>query len=194
MLEIKKYTQNPNKEIIEAALRIHPKVVIKDSEDEARLIQLCLRQEETSILVHANAQIELSCSLCVAYELLCNDLDITFKTNLVNGHDLSYITPKEISNDDQLKSFFIKYIKKINTMINELRNFKKPVNYRYIVPGCIKVDVLFTANFSELIKIIRLERLAKTSNELKEICNILYIEFSKICPNVFNKTNLKFKL
>ena len=195
MISIKNHTSDPLTEIISAARRIYPKAKVdpEDSEDQKRLVQMCIRNYELSVFTHAYAQVEITCSWCVVQELLSNDFDLTVKSYAVNGKGLSYITPPSVVNDDQLKSIFTKFIKKINCSIKEFSKVRKKIDYRYILPGCVQTEILISTNFLEWLRILKLQRFSRTSDELKEILIILCQELGKICPEVFNIPNLKWK-
>ena len=195
MIEVKSYTQNPLEEILNAAIRLYPKAKFNrgDSEDQKRLIQMCIRNNELSVFTHASAQIEITCSQCVAHELM-NTTDVTTKPYPIDGNDITFITPSEFSNDDKLRSLFSRFIKKIRSTVKELSDSDKSVDLRYILPGCVQTEVLISANFLGLLRILKLEKFNRTSLELSDLCGLMYEKLNNICEPVFNKTNLKYKI
>jgi len=196
VIEVKSYSQEPLEDILDAALRIYPKAKFNrgDPEDQKRLIQMCIRNGDLSVFTHASAKIEITCSQCVAQELLSNNNDVTIKSYMPNGHELQFITPREFSSDDKLKSIFSRFIKKIIASVKDLSETGSSVDYRYILPGCIQTEVLISSSFLGFLQILKLEKFNRTSRELAEICSLIYTELNKICEPVFNKTNLKFKI
>ena len=196
MIEVKWFSPEPLEEILDAALRIYPNAKFQrgDPDDQKRLIQMCIRNGDLSIFSHASAKIEITCSLLAAHQLQLVDNDITVKTYVpVNGNGLTFITPKEFIDDDKLKSIFSKFLKQIRLSIKELSKSNE-VDYRYILPGCVQTQVLISTSFLGFLRILKLINYRQTSQELIEICELIYSELNTICSPVFNKMNLKFKI
>lgn len=196
MIAVKSFTPDPLEEILYAARKVYPraKVDSKDPEDQRRLILKCIRNDHISIFTHAHAKIEITCSRCVVRELQEQNSYVTVEEQEFDGEILSFITPCEFLEDDELKALYTTFVKKIRCSVTQFLEAGKDIDYRYILPGCVKTDILISMNFLEWLRILKLEHFKRTSRELKEICKMIYSELNQICNPVFNKSNLKMKL
>jgi hypothetical protein len=196
-MQIKRCSNDPLKDIIDSIKRVYPNKVYKDDEDSIiRVLQLCLRERQYHVFTHVHATVEFECSLRVIYELYSNDFHITPKVHPVEKEDsgLEFIIPDEISKNEEMASVFANYTKNISKHIKQIFQLDKKIDLYYLLPGCVKTDVLVSASFLEWIKIMRMSYFSKTSNELKRISCELYDCFNKVCPLVFNKNIVKMKI
>lgn len=194
-VELIKVSENCLKDILESAIRIFPKIKLKSGDEERQklLISKCIRSGEVSVFTHAIATVEFSCSLIVARELESYSFDITQRTHF-DTEELSFIIPPIIESNEQANIIFSKLMKKVICTYEALSVLDEEFDYRYILPGAVNTTVLVTSNFLEWLKILKLERYTKTSQELKDLCSEFYAVLNEICPLIFNKANLKSKI
>ena len=197
MIELKSHTSDPLEWIIDAAMGIYPRAKIdrEDPEDQKRLIQMCIRDGNLSVFTHASAKIVIECSYCAARELMAVNNDVTVKTwEPSDRNNLSFITPQECLNDDKLKSIYTSLLRKVQSTVKEMIELGDDMDYHYILPGCVKTDIIISTSFLEFLKILKLIRYRQTSEEMKDICEEIYIQLNGVCSLVFNKANLKYKI
>jgi len=197
MIELKSHTSDPLEWIIDAAMGIYPRAKIdrEDPEDQKRLIQMCIRDGNLSVFTHASAKIVIECSYCVVRELMAVNNDVTVKTwDPSDGNNLSFITPQECLNDDKLKSIHTSLLRKVQSTVKEMIELGDDVDYHYILPGCVKTDIIISTSFLGFLKILKLIRYRQTSAEMRDICEEIYSQLNEVCSIVFNKANLKYKI
>jgi len=199
MIKVKRSSKEPLKEILEVCKRLYPKKVYNenDEDDQKRLLELCMRDGNVSVLTHSNVCVEFLCSMFLARELTSCGINITVQKSSVEKDKVSFYSMDNLitKNKSVFNNAYSKFCNAITEMLNmSNEHFKDELEIEYFIPGCVLTTVLITANYFEWLKILKISYKSNATPELKSLCSELMNELNLICPLVFNKGMLKHKL
>ena len=195
-VELVKMSDNVIDDLQEAVRKTAPNLSVNllNEDDQKRVFSMLIRKGKTDVFTHAHCRMEIHCSECAANELLAQNVILT-KQDQAFSEDLTYICPKQISDDSKSQKEFFDLLEQATKLHKKfLKKYGDQYDARYVLPGAVETKMIITANFLSWLKILKLERYSRTSEELKEICGMIYEVLNQSCPSIFNKTNLKMKI
>jgi thymidylate synthase (FAD) len=155
-------------------------------ESDRRLIRSLIKRGHESVLEHASATFEITCSRVVTHELVRHRIAAYSQRSqrYVRENEPAYFTPPELAGDarelyDQaIKSAWESYAKLLAAGI-------APQIARYVLPNAALTTIVATWNFREIRHVLRLRLAPAAQPEMREVARQIRALMLEIAAPIF---------
>jgi thymidylate synthase (FAD) len=155
-------------------------------ESDQRLIRSLIRRGHESVLEHASATFEITCSRVVTHELVRHRIAAYSQRSqrYVRENEPTYFTPPELTGekldlyDEAIRSAWGAYAKLLASGV-------APQIARYVLPNAALTTIVATWNFREIRHVLKLRLAPAAQPEMREVARQIRALVLEIAPPIF---------
>jgi thymidylate synthase (FAD) len=193
------YTKNPE-QVVAAAIRqcyasVGPAELKKkiDKETRERLIKQVLASGHTSTLEHASFTfgiegISRACSHQLVRHRIASFSQQSQRYVNEAKNNFEYIVPPKIKALKQANSEFVKTMKNLKNVYEELTAMGIPSeDARFVLPNAAATKIVVTMNARALLHFLELRCCKRAQWEIQHMANLMLVQVQKVAPIIFAK-------
>jgi len=194
-IRIIRVTEEADRLIEEAARGCYSSEISPTDEKRAQFIASLKRRKHLSPFEHASATFQLkNVSRALTHQLVRHRLASFSQQSqrYTEPEVFSYVVPPRVNEDEIARELFMRhrdFTMQAYDMLRQRRGILKE-DARFLLPNATPAEIVFTANFRQLLYMIQLRTEASAQWEIRRVFEIIHDMMSDHYPSIFGSRDI----